>query len=289
MSADKKQAIAVFGPGLMGGSLLMALRQRSPATELRVWARRDEALAEVRARGLADVCSTEASPLAAGCDVVVLCLPVDKMGAMARKIAGALGPDTLVTDVGSVKRPVVAGLEQAFSKNRNFVGSHPMCGSEEAGLSAARADLYEGATCVVTPTPDSRPDLVAKAVALWESVGAKVVKMDTGRHDRAAALVSHVPHIAAAALVNLVGAEAPDVSQLCAGGFRDTTRVASGSPDLWVSILSSNRAEAARGLGELADVIGAAKRALEEGRMEDVRGMLARAADHRKAIVSGKQ
>lgn len=263
----------------------MALRRRTPETQLRVWARRNEALEEVRARGLADVCSTDTAPLAAGCDAVVLCLPVDKMGAMAREIAGSLGPDTLVTDVGSVKRPVVAGLEQVFSKNRNFVGSHPMCGSEEAGLTAARADLYEGSTCVVTPTPDSRPDLVGRAIALWESVGAKVVTMDTGRHDRAAALVSHVPHIAAAALVNLVGAEAKDVGQLCAGGFRDTTRVASGSPDLWVSILSSNRAETARGLGEFAEIIGAAKKALEEGRMEDVRAILERAADQRDTIV----
>lgn len=267
----------------------MALRKHAPDTQLRVWARRDEALAETLTLGLADLCSPDAAEVADGSDAVVLCLPVDKLGAIAREIKSHLSPDTLVTDVGSVKRPIVAGLEQIFSEHRNFVGSHPMCGSEEAGLPAARADLYEGSTCVVTPTPDSRRDIVEKAIALWKSVGAEVVEMDAGRHDRAAALVSHVPHIAAAALVNVVGAEAPDVHRLCAGGFRDTTRVASGSPDLWVSILSSNRAEAARGLGEFAEIIGTVKKALEEGRMEDVRAFLALGAGQRSTILADRK
>ena len=163
-----------------------------------------------------------------------------------------------------------------------------MCGSEEAGLSAARADLYEGATCVVTPTARSRPDLVKQACGLWATVGGRIRQMNPARHDRAASLVSHVPHVAAAALVELVGAESPDVRELCAGGFRDTTRVASASPELWTGILSLNRTEAARGLGELADLLASVKKALEEDRLDDVRSLLSAAAAHRGEILTGQ-
>ena len=269
----------------MGGSLLMALRQRHPQTRLGVWARRSEALGELGRRGLSDFASTDAAEVAHQAEWIVLCLPVDKMREVSTAIAGAIRPETMVTDVGSVKRPVVDELEDIFAKTGNFVGSHPMCGSEEAGLSAARADLYENALCVVTPTPRTRPAIAQAAADLWRMVGGRVIEMEPARHDRAAALVSHVPHVAAAALVELVGAEAPDVRQLCAGGFRDTTRVASGPAELWTAILALNRDETARALGEFVDLLNSIKDALEDNRLKDVSAMLAAAAAHRAKIV----
>lgn len=285
MSGPRKH-IAILGPGLMGGSLLMALRQRYPDIRLSVWARRQEALDIVMQRGLADFGSLEVEEVVRGAENVILCVPVERMKELAASCVHVISEDALVTDVGSVKRTVVEELEEVFSCHGNFVGSHPMCGSEEAGLAAARADLYEGATCVVTPTSQTRSTLLEQAIAFWEMVGARVVSMNPARHDRAAALVSHIPHIAAAALVELVGTESEDVSALCAGGFRDTTRVASGSPELWTGILSLNRQEITQGLEELMAILSSIKMALEQNNLVAVNKLLAVAAARRAKILN---
>ncbi len=285
MSGQQKH-IAILGPGLMGGSLLMALRQRHPDIRLSVWARRQEALDVVIQRGLADFGSLDVEEVVRGAESVILCVPVERMKELAASFVHVLSADALVTDVGSVKCTVVEESEEIFSRHGNFVGSHPMCGSEEAGLEAARADLYERAICVVTPTSQTRPALLEQAIAFWEMVGSRVVSMNPARHDRAAALVSHIPHIAAAALVELVGAESEDVSTLCAGGFRDTTRVASGSPELWTGILSLNRQEITQGLEELMAILSSIKMALEQNNLVAVNELLAAAATRRAKILN---
>lgn len=283
--SDRTGIIAVFGPGLMGGSLLMALRRRRPGVHLAAWARRPEALDTIRHRGLADRVSTDPREIASDADVIVLCVPVDRMGKLAGDIAAVAAPRALVTDVGSVKAPVVAELEAIFNPGGNFVGSHPMCGSEEGGLDAAREDLYEGALCVVTPTPESRPDRTAAAADLWCSVGGRVLQMEPAAHDRAAAFASHVPHIAAAALVEALCSGEPAAKPLCAGGFRDTTRVASGSPELWTTILSQNRVETGRALGALASVLDDFRDALDRNDTDRLSRLLASAASHRAEIL----
>jgi len=285
--SGRTHSIAIFGPGLMGGSLLMALRQRQPQAHLRAWGRRSEALEELQNRGLADFCSLDAAQAADGADIVVLCLPVDKLAEAAGDFARAVTADCLVTDVGSVKGTVVGSMEQIFSTHQNFVGSHPMCGSEATGLAAARADLYEDALCVVTPTAQSRPALTEAAAAFWRSVGGRVMTMSPAEHDRAAALVSHVPHVAAAALVDLLSGENPDFRKLCAGGFRDTTRVASGSPELWTAILSQNRTEIERGLGKLITILEKFQSAVASGDTAALTSLLTQARTAREAITQG--
>jgi prephenate dehydrogenase len=280
------ESIAVFGPGLMGGSLLMALRQRAPEVRLGAWARKAGAVAELESRGLADFGGVDAAEVAAEADLIVLCLPVDHMAQVAGRIKDAVRPQTAVTDVGSVKQPVVEALERCFAGHGNFIGSHPMCGSEEAGLAAASADLYEGSVCVVTPTARSRPEALAAVDALWRTVGGRVVEMNPSDHDRAAALVSHVPHVVAALLVELVGSGKPEFRALCAGGFRDTTRIASGSPDLWAGILSTNRAEVDSALGQLEDLVGDVRKALENNDVARMRALLASASARRSEILS---
>lgn len=270
----------------MGGSLLMALRQRAPGVKLGAWARRPDALAELGARRLIDFGDVDAGRVAGSSDMAVLCLPVERMAGLAGSIKDSLPPHAVVTDVGSVKKTVVSELEKIFSRCGGFVGSHPMCGSEEAGLSAARADLYDGAVCVITPTPRSRPEAVPAVEALWKSVGARVIHMDPAEHDRAAALVSHVPHLAAALLVELVVSGKPEFQALCAGGFRDTTRIASGSSDLWTGILSSNRAEVISGLRNLERLVSEARALLENDDTAGLRNLLERAASHRDRILA---
>lgn len=276
--------VAVFGPGLMGASLLMALRRKSPRTKLSVWARRKEAADEIVKHGLADVAGTDAAEAASGADTVVLCVPVDRMADIARSMAPHIGADTLVTDVGSTKKTVTAELGEIFSDGKNFLGSHPMCGSEESGLGAARADLYEGALCVVCPTDSSRPDLLARTEALWQMVGGRVARLSPADHDKAAAATSHAPHIAAAALVALVASEPDTFRALCASGFRDTTRVASGSPELWSAILAANAGETAAALERLEKILASYRQAITSGSRDKVAAMLQDAVAQRAKI-----
>jgi len=283
--SSQPSSVAIFGPGLMGASLLMALRERRPGVRLGAWARRAEALEELQERGLADFVSTDAAKVASEAELAVLCVPVDRLAEVAQAMVPGVGAAAVVTDVGSVKQTVVSDLEKIFQAHGNFVGSHPMCGSEEAGLAAARADLYEGALCVVTPTDASRASAVERVEALWRSVGARTTRLAPDEHDHAAALASHVPHVAAAALVELVTSGGPAAAELCAGGFRDTTRVAAGLPDLWTAILQANRHEVVAGLVRLSDLLQETARALENHDTNKVRALLESARQHRAAVV----
>jgi prephenate dehydrogenase len=283
MSSDQPH-VAVFGPGLMGASLLMALRKYSPGTKLSAWARRDEAGQEVMRRGLADSVSTDATEVVRGADTVVLCVPVDRMEEVASAIAPQTGADTLVTDVGSTKEKLVSGLDKIFAAQRNFVGSHPMCGSEESGLGAARADLYAGALCVVCPTQTTRTDLVGRAEDFWKSVGARVAQLSPAEHDAAAAVASHVPHVASAALVELVAREPANFRNLCATGFRDTTRIAGGSPELWSAILAENAEKTSAALAKLEKILADYRQAITNGDRANIERLLASAAENREKI-----
>jgi len=285
MSSDFSR-VAVFGPGLMGASLLMALRERSPQTKLSVWARRKEAANETIERGLADSAHTDPAEAVAGAAAVVLCLPVDRMHEIAQAIAPHIGPDTLVTDVGSTKEKLTGQLEKIFAGGRNFVGSHPMCGSEASGLAAARADLYADALCVVCPTPSTRGDLFSKAEDLWRLAGCRTMRLSPAEHDRAAAVASHVPHVAAAALVGLIADQPEAYRALCASGFRDTTRIAAGSPEMWAAILSENAAAITASLEKFEQMLAKYRAAIGSADREVIARMLQDAVVNRAAIFS---
>jgi len=279
-------SVAVFGPGLMGGSLLMALRARSPRTKLGAWARKVEAIEELKARGLVDFGATDAADVARQTELAVLCLPVDRMEEISSAIKGALPAGSVVTDVGSVKKNIVDSLEKIFSGGASFVGSHPMCGSEETGLTAARPDLYEDALCVVTPTSQSQDAALQVVEDLWRTVGARTLVMSPDEHDCAAALVSHLPHVVAAMLVEVVFAGHPEFRELCAGGFRDTTRIAAGSPELWTAILSSNRSEVVATLDRFGASLAEVRAALGSDDKQAIHNFLADAARHRAEILA---
>jgi prephenate dehydrogenase len=142
--------LAILGPGLLGGSIALSAR-RSGGFHIGLWARRAEAVAEIEALGIADETSSDLEAIVKGADIVVLCIPIGAMPEIARQIAGMISPEAVVTDVGSVKECVVAELEPIFRERGRFIGSHPMAGSEQAGVRAAKADLFDGAACIVTP------------------------------------------------------------------------------------------------------------------------------------------
>ena len=231
--------LAILGPGLLGGSLALAVRARAPQCRVSLWARRESAVEEVRAAGICDFASTDLAQVVQGAEIIVLCVPIGAMPELAQRLAPMVGPNTLVTDVGSVKAPVVDALAPLFKR---FVGSHPMAGSEQAGLAAARADLFEGTVSLVTPHPGVDPAAVEQAAALWQLVGSSVQTIAPSEHDAAIGLVSHLPHLIAAALVDFVCAQNPAAVGFCGNGLRDTTRVASGLPDMWTEILATNHA-----------------------------------------------
>ena len=234
------KSLAIVGPGLLGGSIALAAR-RVGGFRTGLWARRAEAVAEIAALDVADAASTDLPSIVAAADLVVLCVPIGAMPALAREIADAISPRAIVTDVGSVKASVVAELGAIFRGRGRFVGSHPMAGSEQTGIRAARAELFEDAACIVTPDADSDADAVADIRTFWKTLGCRVLEVSPAEHDEITALVSHLPHLLAATLVQTVLSENARAFAFSGPGFRDTTRVAAGPPAMWAEILRTNR------------------------------------------------
>ena len=236
--------IAILGPGLLGGSIALKLRLLG-GSHVTLWARRPEAVEEAIAAGCADSATTDMRAAVKDADLVVLCVPVGAMKEVAGALLPAIRPDAIITDVGSVKGAVLAEVGALFVGHGHFVGSHPMAGSEFTGLKAARADLFERSTCIVTPEANTDPRALAAVEAFWAQLGCRVVQLAAGEHDDCVALVSHLPHLVAAMLINVVADRNAHAFGVVGPGFRDTTRVASGPPAMWTEILRENSAAVA--------------------------------------------
>ena len=241
--------ISIIGVGLLGGSIGLAVRKRRLAGEIAGFVRRPASLKDCERAGAVDYATTDLLAAVSNADLVILCTPLAQMRSLAQQFLPALKRGAIVTDVGSVKADVVRELESIISKTgARFVGSHPMAGAEKTGVRAARADLYANAVCVVTPTRKSSPAAVRKLEHFWQALGARTLRLDAARHDLLVSRSSHLPHVVAATLANLVlNPGAPKTqAALCATGFRDTTRIASGSPEMWRDIAQANRKNIAR-------------------------------------------
>ena len=243
--------IAIIGVGLLGGSIGLAARKFRLAGEVAGFVRREKTIIDCEKAGALDYATTDLLATVSNADLIILCTPLAQMHSLAEQLLPALKRGAIVTDVGSVKAGVVRELESVVAKaGAHFVGSHPMAGAEKTGVAAARVDLFENAACVLTPTKRSNRVAVRKLERFWESLGARVLKLPPEQHDLFVSRTSHLPHVVAAALVNLVlGPSQPKgQSQLCATGFRDTTRIASGSPEMWRDISLANRKHVARSI-----------------------------------------
>ena len=236
--------IALVGVGLLGGSLALTIRQRQLASSLQGYVRREATVAECEQVGLRDFATRDLAAVVADADLVILCTPLAQMRELTECMLPALKRGAIVSDVGSVKGSVVRDLEALVAGvGAEFIGAHPMAGAEKTGVSAARGDLFNNAVCVLTPTPQCVPASVAKLETFWRAVGTRVLKMSPELHDELVGRCSHLPHVVAAELATYVldpqhGSEQP---QLCANGFRDTTRIAAGSPEMWRDIALANR------------------------------------------------
>jgi len=236
--------------------------------------------------GAADLTTLNLEEAVTGADLIVLCTPIAQMVPLMERIGSFLKPGAIVTDVGSVKHSVVENLAPLTKKaGAHFVGSHPMAGSEKTGVSAAHADLFVGAVCVVTPTARSDRGAVAAVTQLWESVGAHVLRLTPGQHDELVSRSSHLPHVVAAQLANLVlHPHSPKhQAKLCANGFRDTTRIASGSPEMWRDIALANRKNLLAAIDGFVSGLAGFKRALKSGDADAISRFFGQAKSQRDA------
>ncbi len=233
--------VTIIGVGLIGASLAMAMRKASVAEKIVGGGRSEENLRRARQRGIIDSYSTSLEDAVDSSELVVLASPVGTFREIIKKIGDRLKEGTVVTDVGSVKGSLVAELETMLPEGRFFVGAHPIAGSDRSGLDYAHSELFRNSVTIITPTENTDPDATERVVSLWKAIGARVVLMSPSEHDRVLALTSHLPHVVSYALVNTVEGINSRYIEYTGGGFRDTTRIASSSPELWTDILLSNR------------------------------------------------
>jgi len=286
------RTVAIIGVGLIGGSIAAALKRLPDAPRVVGVNRGPDALTYAVEHGMIDDGALVDSDAAAqwlgpdGVDLVVVATPARLVADWLQRL-GDSGFRGVITDVASTKAGVPAAAGAALEDPSRFVGGHPMAGSERSGIAAARADLFEGAYWLLTPTHDSDPGVFSAVHALVSALGARVVSVDAEAHDEAVAIVSHVPHVAAAALVDLAAAhsgERGELMRLAAGGFKDTTRIAAGSADLWTGICLDNAEALANGLEELRERLGGFEVLVRTRDTEAIRAWLERAAVVRRSL-----
>ena len=278
------QKITIIGVGLLGGSIGLAVRRGKLAREVAGFVRRAASLKDCERAGAVDYATTDLLAAVSKADLVILCTPLAQMRALTQQILPALKRGAIVTDVGSVKADVVRELESIIAKSGgHFVGSHPMAGAEKMGVRAARADLFENAVCIVTPTKKSNPAAVRQVEQFWKSLGSRTLRLAAGGHDLLVSRSSHLPHVVAATLANLVldPANSKTQSALCATGFRDTTRIASGSPEMWRDIALANRKNISRSVDAFVAELKKFQSALKSGDAKAVEKIFATAKQRR--------
>ena len=266
------QQISIIGPGLLGASLALALKSRGLCQRVHIWSRRPETRAKALLADWCDATFEHAPEACKGSELVVICTPVETIVPILKEIAPSFDKGTLITDVGSTKKTICQGAS-SIKGDFNFIGSHPMAGSEKTGMSHARADLFQGAACILTPGEDAQNAEIVQLHQLWEAIGMQVVTTSPEKHDEIVAHISHLPHLLATILCSYLLEKEVGWQQLAGGGLRDTTRVASGDPDLWKQILEHNREDVLRAVDGFQGELQALKTSLLN---KDSAGVLAR-------------
>ena len=269
--------LSIVGVGLLGGSVAKAARSGGLARRIVGVGRDPERLRPAVDDGTLDTAVTDLEAGVREADVILLAAPVLAIEGLLERVWGAAANGALITDVGSTKRNIVRAAERlAVTRPLGFVGSHPLAGSEQAGYRVARADLFRGATVVVTPTEKTELAALKTTTELWEALGARVTSLDPETHDRTVAAISHLPHLIACALVDGAGRVEPGALELAARGFRDTTRIAGGDPDMWTEIFLANRDALTAGIEAFRQALGDLQRVIDSGRADALRAELAR-------------
>ncbi len=282
--------VVIIGCGLLGASLGLAMRKNNLAKIITGVGRQGSpSVAIAQNRGAIDRATDDPAAAVRDAQLVILCTPVRQFPEMFRIIGPALPPGAIVTDVGSTKAQVMRWAADLLPAHVEFIGSHPMAGSEKSGPDAARADLYQNAVCLLC-LPDRAPPRESEAAhqrlaAFWKALGMRIIECSAGQHDRWVAAVSHLPHVVATSLVNTTGGD-PAALETAAGGFTDTTRIASGDVTMWTDILMTNSEAVRDMITAFEEKLGSLKAAIERGDESAVRTFLTAAKTTRDAFVA---
>ena len=284
---EQPKNLAILGYGLMGASLALALRKRGYTGRILGYARREETRRRALELHMADAVFDDPAEAVREADITVICVPIWTTARLAESVVAALKPGAVVTDVGSTKSRLLAAMEPLFAGSKAFfIGSHPIAGSEKTGIEAGHPDLYEGRLTVVCPSADTPADAKEAVADLWRSTGSEVVEMSPAEHDATLASTSHLPHMVAAAVARSVAGRDPEQrADFCGTGFKDTTRVASGSADMWVDIIDTNRAALEAELDRFHEELQGLIDILRSGNSDDIRRWLEEAAAARNKIL----
>jgi len=276
--------LGVIGCGLMGGSFALALKRAGLVKRVIGYSKSPSTTEKARQLGVIDQAAESALLAVSGSDIVLIAVPVSATEATFKAIRHLVEPGVLVMDVGSTKRDVVVAARRVLKERiPSFVPAHPIAGKEVAGIAHADATLYNGRQVILTPLPQTSPELVQKATDCWAAIGSQVLRMTPENHDAAFAAVSHLPHMLAFAYFNSVARQPAgrDFLSLAGPGFRDFTRIAASDPAVWRDILMSNREEILKQTQRFRHALDAMEHVMKSGNAEALEDLIRKASDAR--------
>lgn len=285
MKKKELRSISILGLGLLGGSLGLSIDRALPNVKRYGYSHRETTRRRALEVGAIDTCCDTVSQAVANAQLVVLASPIYTFESLLKEMADHLPHGCIVTDVGSTKVLPVRWARKYLPSHVEFIGSHPMAGSEQRGVDFAMADLFEGSQCIVTPTPKNQNATIQMIKEFWETMGMRLCQMSPAKHDKLVGRISHLPHVLAMALVNISD---PDELLLCGKGFLDTTRIASGPPNVWRDILMGNADNTEKAIGKLIKELQAAQKILQDGNETKIIKMLSRAQSKRNELIERK-
>lgn len=269
--------VAVVGTGLIGGSIALAIKKNKLAKEVVGVSRQQKSLLAAKKIGAIDKGSLDLA-IIKDADLVILAMPVSAILKVAPKVSKVISRDTLVCDVGSTKEEIVAKLDKIF---KNFVGTHPMAGSEKRGVSNASSDLLKGSLCIITPSSKTKKDSLKIVASLWKKLGLRIKYLSSSEHDKVVSLVSHLPHLAAFSLINSVPEK---FFKFSATGLRDTTRIAGSDAEVWSDIFLSNRKNLLKSIESLEHSLNKIKKAIKSNNRQKIAAILVLAKNNREKL-----
>ncbi|MEM8956213.1 MAG: prephenate/arogenate dehydrogenase family protein [Pseudomonadota bacterium] len=285
--------VALIGLGLIAGSMAHAMRRADLAGEIVGTARSEDTRRIAREIGLCDRVTDTAADAVDGADLVVLCVPVGAMGAVAAEIAPRLAPGATISDVGSVKRAVIKAVAPHLPDNVHFIPAHPLAGTEHSGPRSGFAELFDNRFTLLLPDESTDPDALARLRALWEGMGANVEDMSVDRHDLVLAVTSHAPHLIAYTMVGVADdlrrVTGQEVIKYSAAGFRDFTRIAASDPTMWRDVFLNNKEATIEILGRFTEELFALQRAIRTSDGDALFDYFTRTRAIRRGIIEAGQ
>jgi len=269
------QQVTILGPGLLGASLAMAIKENSLAQKIVIWDQNKASRTKCKNQEWCDYISETPEAAVKNSDLVLICTPVQTIISILQQIQPTLAKNALVTDIGSTKASICDAAQKIFENSQaTFIGSHPMTGSEKTGMDHARPNLFENAACILTPSPSTPDSTIDRIRVFWTSLKMNISITSPEVHDRIVAHVSHLPHVLASALCAYLSTKDHNWMHLAGGGLHDTTRIAAGNPELWVHILEQNRDELLKSINGFQSQLDRLKTLLKDNNCTEIKSLL---------------